>query len=76
MGPIGVLTAIISKGNRVKCPYCKGYVDRKAVKCPHCQSDIELTQVIIDQKKRNLITIAVIIGAAILIIILIMVSAS
>jgi Zn finger protein HypA/HybF involved in hydrogenase expression len=24
-----------------KCPYCKEYINKKAIKCPHCQSDLK-----------------------------------
>lgn len=24
-----------------KCPFCKEYIDKKAIKCPHCQSDLK-----------------------------------
>ena len=41
LGPIGIITGILSKGNRVKCPYCQKLIDRKAVKCPYCQSNIK-----------------------------------
>jgi hypothetical protein len=40
LGPIGIITAILSKGNRVKCPYCQKLIDKKAIKCPYCHSDL------------------------------------
>lgn len=41
LGPIGVLLALASKGNRVKCPFCSESVDPKASVCPHCQRDVQ-----------------------------------
>lgn len=40
LGPLGILAALLSKGNRVRCPYCREYIDKKATKCPKCQSDL------------------------------------
>lgn len=41
LGPIGIITGLLSPGaNRVKCPYCRKLIDKKAIKCPYCQSDI------------------------------------
>ena len=41
LGPIGVIIALVSNGDRRPCPYCKELVREKAVVCPHCQRDIE-----------------------------------
>ena len=40
LGPIGVLLALASKGNRIKCPFCKQMIDPKALICPHCRSEV------------------------------------
>jgi hypothetical protein len=39
-GPFGILFALISKGNRINCPYCKELVHKDAVRCSHCQKDL------------------------------------
>lgn len=39
-GPIALIFAIVGTGNKVKCPYCKELIDKKAIKCPHCQTEI------------------------------------
>lgn len=41
LGPIGIIIALISKGNRKQCPYCKEYINKDATRCPKCQSDLE-----------------------------------
>lgn len=40
LGPLGIIAAILSSGNRKRCPYCKEFINRKATKCPKCQSDL------------------------------------
>jgi hypothetical protein len=44
LGPIGILAALLSKGNRRKCPFCKELIIKGAVKCPKCQSDLNDTK--------------------------------
>jgi len=39
-GPFGILFALISKGNRINCPYCKELVHKDAIRCSHCQKDL------------------------------------
>jgi len=39
-GPFGIVFAILSKGNRKTCPYCKELVHKDASVCPYCQGDI------------------------------------
>ena len=39
LGPIGLIIALISKGNKVKCPYCQEYIDKKAIVCPYCRKE-------------------------------------
>ena len=40
LGPIGVLIALASNGNRVKCPFCKAFIDPTASVCSYCQSKL------------------------------------
>ncbi len=41
-GPLGLIFAFLSKGNKRRaCPFCKELVQKEAVRCPHCQKDIE-----------------------------------
>ena len=42
LGPIGLLIAWLSKGNRIQCPYCKERIDPKATVCSHCQKDLPI----------------------------------
>ena len=39
LGPIGVILAILSTGNKKKCQYCQEFVNKKATVCPHCQKE-------------------------------------
>lgn len=36
-GPLGLLFAVLSSGNRAPCPWCKEMVHKKAVVCPYCR---------------------------------------
>lgn len=40
LGPIGVIIALVGKGNRVKCPFCRKLIDPKATVCAYCQKEI------------------------------------
>lgn len=40
LGPLGLLIAIISPGDRRACPHCAEKVLRAAKVCPHCQREI------------------------------------
>jgi hypothetical protein len=42
LGPIAILIAMVSSGNRVKCPFCKELINKDAIKCPRCQSNLQL----------------------------------
>ena len=39
LGPLGVLIAHFSKGDRKTCSSCKELVHKEAKVCPHCQRD-------------------------------------
>ena len=39
LGPIGILIAVLSSGNRKSCPSCKEMINKQAKVCPHCQRD-------------------------------------
>lgn len=40
LGPIGILMALVSTGNRKPCPYCQEPVNKAASVCPHCRKDL------------------------------------
>jgi hypothetical protein len=40
LGPLGILLALVSKGNRKTCPFCKELIHKDAVVCPRCQRDL------------------------------------
>jgi len=40
-GPLGILFALVSSGNRKKCPACKELIHKEATRCPHCQKELE-----------------------------------
>ena len=40
LGPLGILIALFSRGNRKTCPHCKELVHRDASACSHCQRDV------------------------------------
>jgi len=44
LGPLGIIAAALSRGNRMNCPYCKELINKKATVCPHCQREIELAK--------------------------------
>ena len=40
LGPIWLIVVLVSQGNRVRCPYCREFIDRKAIICSHCRSEL------------------------------------
>lgn len=40
LGPLGVIFALISKGDRRKCPMCTELISQEATVCRHCGRDI------------------------------------
>jgi len=44
LGPLGILAALFSKGNRKTCPFCKELIHKDAVVCPRCQRDLIRSQ--------------------------------
>jgi DNA-directed RNA polymerase subunit RPC12/RpoP len=40
LGPIGLIAALISRGNMVKCRYCQKSISKKAIVCPYCRSQV------------------------------------
>jgi hypothetical protein len=52
-GPFGILFALISKGNRIKCPHCKELINKDAEICMHCHSPLNQSSQAI--QKANLI---------------------
>lgn len=41
LGPLGIIVAIIMKGDRQQCPSCQEYIDKYASKCPKCHEDLK-----------------------------------
>ena len=39
LGPLGIIIACFSKGNRKTCQYCKELIHKDAIVCPKCQKD-------------------------------------
>jgi len=39
-GPLGIIFAILSSGDRQPCPHCAESIRKRAKICPHCQRDI------------------------------------
>lgn len=35
-GPLGIVFALLSRGDRMKCPSCAEWMKRRALVCPHC----------------------------------------
>lgn len=46
LGPFWLPIIFISKGNRKQCPYCREYIDKKAIVCSHCQRDLSKPEII------------------------------
>jgi len=40
LGPLGILFALLSKGNRIACPFCREMVDPAATVCKACRSEL------------------------------------
>ena len=36
-GPLGIVLALVRKGDRRECPHCRELVHQEARACPHCQ---------------------------------------
>jgi hypothetical protein len=43
LGPLGIVFALISNGNRSQCLACREYIDPAATICPRCQTRREAT---------------------------------
>ena len=41
LGPFGILIALLSKGDRKSCLYCREWIHKDATVCPHCQREAE-----------------------------------
>lgn len=39
-GPVALIFAVASSGNKIKCSYCKELIEKDAVICPHCRSEL------------------------------------
>jgi hypothetical protein len=39
LGPFGILFAVLSRGNRKRCPFCQELIHESASVCPHCQRE-------------------------------------
>ncbi len=39
-GPLGILFALLSSGDRMPCPHCKERIHEKAEICPHCRTPL------------------------------------
>lgn len=46
LGPFGLFTICVTKGNRYDCPWCMEWVHEKATVCPHCGRDIKLLETV------------------------------
>ena len=44
LGPIGVLLALVSGGDRKPCPHCAEPVRPAAKVCPHCRNSLVLAR--------------------------------
>lgn len=41
LGPVGILVAILSSGNKKACPFCKESIHKNALICPFCRTYLE-----------------------------------
>lgn len=41
LGPFGILIALLSKGDRKACLYCREWIHKDATVCPRCQREAE-----------------------------------
>lgn len=40
LGPILAPLMFLVSGNKMKCPHCAEWIEKKAKVCPHCQRDV------------------------------------
>lgn len=40
LGPLGLVIALLSRGDRGPCPFCREWVSPRAVICSHCHSKL------------------------------------
>ena len=40
LGPLGIIIALFTKGNRIKCSSCKELINQDVTKCPKCTYDV------------------------------------
>lgn len=38
-GPFGIVFALMSRGDRKQCGFCREWIDPRAMVCPRCQRD-------------------------------------
>jgi hypothetical protein len=43
LGPIGLVIALLTRGNRVTCPFCKELIPPNSLRCPKCQAILQET---------------------------------
>ncbi len=41
LGPLGIVAALVSRGDRKECPYCRELVHSQATVCSHCCKGID-----------------------------------
>ena len=39
-GPLGIIIALYTQGNRIKCTSCKELINKDATRCPKCTSSV------------------------------------
>lgn len=44
LGPVAVIIALFTKGNRQECPFCRELINKDATRCPRCTSEISGTK--------------------------------
>lgn len=64
LGPFGIVFALVSKGDRKPCEFCKEMVHKDALKCKHCGAS--LRSIVKNKDNKNLQNGAVIVAIAML----------
>jgi len=39
LGPIGIILVLMSVGNRVRCRFCRQYIDPNSASCQYCHTE-------------------------------------
>lgn len=53
LGPIGIIGALASRGNKVQCHACRSWIDPKATICPYCRTEKDPVLLVLESHHHN-----------------------